>query len=163
VFGLDSPPFDRDRLRRVEFVEPLSERDQTLVGSGVLYLCQHSDLHASYPAQMLERRIAPSLALGQFRYYTDSDGVPLAFCNWAWLSAPVLEEILATCRDLEPAEFNCGDLPIFYEFLAPFGHCRAAARDLRGLPFFGGKRVPSIRVKVDESANCTAQLRIIAM
>ena len=55
------------------------------------------------------------------------------------------------------------ELPFFYEFLAPFGDCRAIARDLRGLPFFRGRRVPSIRVKVDEDSNHTAQVRYVAM
>jgi cytolysin-activating lysine-acyltransferase len=94
---------------------------------------------------MFNRRIDPSLPLQQFRYYTDDDGVPVAFCNWAWLSATVLEEVLATGRDLEPHEFRCGDLPFFYEFLAPFGHCRAVVRDLRTLSFFKDRAIPAIR------------------
>jgi len=132
-------------LERVQIRSPLNEHDRLRIASGVLFLCQYSSLHASYPVAMLNRRIDPSLPLQQFLYYTDQEGMPVAFCNWAWLGASVLEDVLATCRDLQPDEFKCGDLPFFYEFLAPFGHCRAVVRDLRGLPFFKGRRIPAIR------------------
>jgi cytolysin-activating lysine-acyltransferase len=132
-------------LERVQVGTPLTEKDELRIASGVLFLCQYSSLHASYPVEMFNRRIGPSLPLRQFHYYTDREGVPAAFCNWVWLNASVLEDVLATCRDLRPHEFNCGGLPFFYEFLAPFGHCRAVVRDLRGLPFFKGRRIPAIR------------------
>jgi cytolysin-activating lysine-acyltransferase len=132
-------------LEQVQIRSPLNESDRLRIASGVLLLCQYSSLHASYPVAMLDRRIDPSLPLQQFLYYTDREGMPVAFCNWVWLNASVLEDVLATGRDLEPAEFKCGDLPFFYEFLAPFGHCRAVVRDLRGLPFFKGRRIPAIR------------------
>src|SRR4051812_18176846 len=91
-------------LRRVEFANPPGERDEIRVMSGALYLRLHSSLHASYPGDMFDRRIGPSLPGGQFRYYTDGDGVPAAFCSWVWLTAAVLKEVLATCRDLEADE-----------------------------------------------------------
>jgi cytolysin-activating lysine-acyltransferase len=150
-------------LRRASFNEPPGERDEIRISSGVFFLGQHSGLHSNYPADMLDRRIGPSLPLGQFRYYTDSDGVPVAFCNWVWLSAAVLDEMLATCRDLEPDEFNCGDEPFFYEFLAPFGHCRAVVRDLRDLPFVKGRSIPSLKVHIDDRLQCTARLRYIRL
>jgi cytolysin-activating lysine-acyltransferase len=81
-------------------------------------------------------------------YFTDAQGVPLAFCNWAWLNIQVLTDVLATGRDLQEDEFACGDLPFFYEFLAPFGHCRAVVRSLRALPHFQGQRIPAIRGEV---------------
>jgi cytolysin-activating lysine-acyltransferase len=150
-------------LQRVELDQPPAERDETRVMSGALFLRQHSCLHSTYPADMFDRRIGPSLPLGQFRYYTDGDGVPAAFCSWVWLSAAVLAEVLAACRDLEADEFRCGDLPFFYEFLAPFGHCRAVVRDLRDLPFAKGRSIPSLRVHVDDRMRCTPRLRHIRL
>jgi len=124
---------------------PPSEAAALRIVSGVEFLCGYSRLHAGYPPEMLDRRIAPSLTLGQFHYYADPRGVPLAFCNWVWLNPQVLGEALTTGRDLRAEEFRCGDLPMFYEFLAPFGHCRAVVRGLRGLPCFKGRRIPAIR------------------
>lgn len=146
--SLDPVALGRQPLERVTVATPPSEAAALRVVSGVEFLSGCSPLHASYPPGMLERRIEPSLTLGQFRYYTDPRGVPLAFCNWAWLDGRVLGEALATGRDLLAHEFRCGDRPFFYEFLAPFGHCRAVVRDLRGLPFFKGRRIPAIRGEV---------------
>lgn len=135
-------------LERIEFRFPLAERDELRVMSGVAFLCSYSNLHAHYPYEMLRRRIEPALRLGQFHYHVDPAGMPAGFCNWAWLTPPVLQDVLATSRDLEAAEFNCGDQPFFYEFIAPFGHCRAVVRELRRQSFFQGRCIPSIRGKV---------------
>jgi cytolysin-activating lysine-acyltransferase len=136
-----------DSLERVLDASP-SQVAALRIMSGVQFLAGYSRLHASYPPEMLSRRILPSLPLGQFHYYTDALGVPRAFCNWAWLSPKVLSEMLTTGRDLEADEFNCGDLPCFYELLAPFGHCRTIVRELRSLPFFIGRRIPAIRGEI---------------
>lgn len=135
----------RQPLERAIAGTSLSEAAALRVLSGVHFLCGYSRLHVRYPPEMLDRRIAPSLTRGQFHYHTDPRGVPLAFCNWAWLNTQVLSETLATGRDLQPDEFRCGDLPLFYELLAPFGHCRAVVHNLRDLPFFKGRRIPAIR------------------
>jgi cytolysin-activating lysine-acyltransferase len=145
VGSLEPIAFRRQPLERLTFRTPPSDATALRIMSGVQFLCGYSRLHATYAPEMLDRRISPSLGLGQFHYYTDPRGVPLAFCNWAWLNAAVLDEELATGRDLRTDEFNCGELPFFYEFLAPFGHCRAVVRGLRSLPFFKGRRIPAIR------------------
>ena len=133
------------KLERVVVAGPLSEVSALRIMSGVEFLSEYSRLHAGYPPDLLDSRVQPSLPLGQFRYYTDPRGVPLAFCNWAWLNPQLLDDVLSTGRDLGLDEFHCGRLPFFYELLAPFGHCRAVVRDLRGLPFFKGRRIPAIR------------------
>lgn len=148
IDALEPSALSRQPLERVIVGTPPSEAAALRIVSGVQFLCGYSRLHASYLPQILDRRIAPSLKLGQFHYCTDPRGVPLAFCNWAWLNAQVLGETLATGRDLHPDEFKCGDLPFFYELLAPFGHCRAVVRELRSLPFFKGRRIPAIRGEI---------------
>lgn len=145
-------------LERVVVATPPSEAAALRIVSGVEFLAGYSRLHASYPPEMLERRVAPSLMLGQFCYYVDPRGIPLAFCNWAWLNARVLGEALATGRDLRVDEFSCGDSPLFYEFLAPFGHCRAVARDLRSLSIFKGRCIPSVRGEVRDGGPIVPRL-----
>jgi|GEM_PF-3417850 len=134
-------------LERAAIGLPLSDGDALRVMSGVLFLARYSPVHTRYPLEVLRHRIEPSLWLGQFHYYTDAAGVPAAFCNWAWLNGSVLADLLATGRDLEETEFQCGELPFFYELLAPFGHCRKVVRALRGMPCFQGRRIPAIRAK----------------
>jgi cytolysin-activating lysine-acyltransferase len=146
--SLEPSALRRQPLERVTVWPPSSEVVTLRIMSGVQFLCGYSRLHARYPPAKLDIRIAPSLMLGQFHYYIDGRGVPLAFCNWAWLNAQVLGEALATGRDLTTDEFRCGDQPFFYELLAPFGHCRAVVRDLRGLPLFKGRCIPAIRGEI---------------
>lgn len=132
-------------MELVRFRSPLPEGDRLFVRSGVLHLAAYSPLHESYGTDVLLARIDPALDLGQFQYHTDPHGLPLAFCNWAWLSDTVLADVAATGRDLMSEEFRCGEHPFFYEFLAPFGHARAAVRALRSLPDFAGRSIPAIR------------------
>ena len=133
-------------IERLHFALPLRELDRLQIVSGIWFLSRHSQLHLNYSTGMLEQRTHPSLSLGQFFYYTDPEGAPAAFCNWAFVSQPVLEDHLATGRDLQPHEFNSGDLPVFYEFLAPFGHAVKVVRDLAVR--FKGQRVPAVRGRV---------------
>lgn len=132
-------------IELVRLPQPLGEGDLLRVQSGVLHLAAYSALHQGYGRGVLATRIDPSLSLGQFHYHTDADGLPMAFCNWVWLSPDVLDAVLATGRDVEPHEFRCGDLPLFYEMLAPFGYVRAVVRALRHRPEFQGRAIPAIR------------------
>jgi cytolysin-activating lysine-acyltransferase len=136
-------------------VSPLSEGAVLRIVSGVGFLAGYSRVHLA--SDVLERGVVASLNVGQFRYYTDPRGVPLAFCNWALLSANVLEQVLKTHRELTAAEFRSGDLPYFCELLAPFGHCAAVVRDLGTLAVFKGRRVPGLRGKRDASGRLTAR------
>jgi cytolysin-activating lysine-acyltransferase len=166
VTGIQATESNRQKpsARGGESLERVSDESSSQAAalrimSGVQYLAGYSRLHASYPPEMLNRRILPSLPLGQFHYYTDALGIPQAFCNWAWLSPQVLSEMLTTGRDLEADEFNCGDLPFFYELLAPFGHCRRIVRELRSLPFFIGRRIPAIRGEIRSGGPFTPRVQ----
>jgi cytolysin-activating lysine-acyltransferase len=124
--------------------------------SGVSFLAGYSRVHAA--GDVLERGVVASLNVGQFRYYTDPRGIPLAFCNWAVLSAGVLDDVLTTHRELTPAEFRSGDLPYICELLAPFGHCAAVVGDLRSVAAFKSRRVPGLRGKRDVAGRITARV-----
>jgi cytolysin-activating lysine-acyltransferase len=133
-------------VRLAPLSTPLSQVDKALVLSGVLYLSGYSALHANYGLARLYARVRPALKLGQFVFLSDSQGAPAAFCNWAWLSQDVLADVLTTGRDLSVHEFACGDLPFFYEFLAPFGHVRAAVRMVQNQPELRGRTISALRV-----------------
>jgi cytolysin-activating lysine-acyltransferase len=139
-------------IERVAIRLPLNEADELRITSGALFLCGYSTLHRRDPVGIVNQRVCPSLPLGQFHYYTDPHGVPAAFCNWAWLKTSVLEDVLTTGRDLETHEFQCGDHPFLYEFLAPFGHCWAVARGLRRMSVFKGRRIPCLRGEATDGA-----------
>ena len=75
---LETSALGRQPLERVAVATPPSEVDALRIMSGVEFLAGYSALHVSYAPEELERRLAPSLPLGQFRYYTDPRGVPIA-------------------------------------------------------------------------------------
>ncbi|HHL2711413.1 TPA: toxin-activating lysine-acyltransferase [Yersinia enterocolitica] len=51
-----------------------------------MLLTQRFPLHRAYFVSEWFQQIYPAITLNQFRYYTDEQGNPLAFCNWAFLS-----------------------------------------------------------------------------
>lgn len=106
-------------------------KEQTAVLGGLLWLCQHSQLHCNYSVGMLLTRVSVAIELNQYRYYEDKRGVPVGFCNWAWLSDADLTTALSGNVDLERPQWRGGENLFFPEFLAPFGHCRAIVRDIR--------------------------------
>lgn len=125
--------------------------DKGMLGA-IVMLCTHSRLHKQYTVGMIASRIAPSLALGQFRYYEDAEGRPVAFCNWALLTDALLARALA--GDFSPSleDWRSGGNLYFPEFIAPFGHCRMIVRDLRTAVVPAGARGWSTRGATDADA-----------
>jgi cytolysin-activating lysine-acyltransferase len=111
----------------------------------VVWMMQSSPLHRNYSVEMLLKRVGPALQKNQFRYYEDPQRGPIAFCNWAFLSDSALDEIITTGRDPEAHEWTSGKNIYFVEMIAPFGHCRRVARDLREAVFPKGQRGFAIR------------------
>lgn len=109
----------------------LPVREQTAILGGVLWLCQHSDLHLNIPVGLLVNRVAASIELNQFRYFEDDNGVPVGFCNWAYLSDELLQEALAGEFLFKTDHWRSGENLFFPEMLAPFGHLRKIVRDIR--------------------------------
>lgn len=145
-------------LERVMFARSLSQVAALRIVSGAHFLAGHSRVHARSSPEGFERGVSASLSLGQFHYYTDPSGSPLAFCNWAWLDEAVLADVLATHREVKPDEFQSGDRPYLCEVLAPFGHCWAVMRDLRRLAAFKNRRIPGIRARLDEAGQVVARV-----
>jgi cytolysin-activating lysine-acyltransferase len=118
-----------------------------IMGS-IVWMAQNSVLHKNYSVEMLLKRIGPSLQIDQFRYYEDPSRGPVAFCNWAFLSDEILNEIVATGRDPEVHEWNSGENIFFVELIAPFGHCHRVVRNLRDEVLPRGQRVFAIHGQV---------------
>ncbi len=112
---------------------------------GVLWLCRHSPLHQRYPVALLLERITYSIDINQYRYFQNSKGVPVGFCNWALLSDDLLEEALTGNHRFETSHWKSGNNIFITEMIAPFGHCRKIARDLRQNIFSKDSRATCVR------------------
>ncbi|CNH22729.1 cytolysin-activating lysine-acyltransferase rtxC [Yersinia frederiksenii] len=109
---------------------PLSPEIQNIIG-GVMLLTRHSPLHLLYSVSEWQQRIVTSLLLNQFRYYETKNGKPIAFCNWALLSNDNLAALISGERDININDWQSGDNLFFPEMIAPYGHARLIATDLR--------------------------------
>lgn len=123
-----------------------SSEIQEIMG-GVMLLTQRSPLHRAYLVSEWYQQIYPAITLNQFRYYTDEHGNPLAFCNWAFLSKKNMNEILSGERDIRKEDWQSGSNMFFPEMIAPYGHAKMMATDLRRniLSSRKGERVCAIR------------------
>ncbi len=97
---------------------------------GILSISLNSDSHKSYTLEQWERRVVPALMLGQFSYYLSDEGLPLAFCNWAFVSTAVRSALLTGDRDIVPSDWQSGDSPFIVELIAPFGHEQQVVADV---------------------------------
>lgn len=133
--------------------------DANYVLRQVLILSQYSPLHQKYHIGEWLPRILPSIELNQFSYYEDSQNRPIGFCNWAFVSHSVQEELLKLKRDIKLDDWQSGTHLFVPEMLAPFGHAQYITRDLRRrvlLPW-KGQQVSTIRVRSPQSHLKTIQ------
>ena len=98
------------------------------------FLFLNSPLHLRYAVHQLPTFILTPLRLGQCRIYRSARG-PVGFVAWAYLSAQVADDYVHQRRELTPEDWHSGDDLWFIEFIAPFGHARRIAADLRANVF----------------------------
>ena len=123
---------------------------QKMMG-GILLLSQYSPLHQRYLISEWQQRIMPSFELNQFCYYEDEHGRPIAFCNSAFVSEQIRDELLSGVREISPSDWRSGQQIYIPEMIAPFGHGREVVNDLRRRVFlpWQGQKVCTVRGKVD--------------
>lgn len=115
-----------------------------LVGS-ITQLMMYSPLHRQYTMDEVERRFVPSLLHNQFRYY-EINGSPIGFVNWAWIDDEIEQKYQTGKYELTLDEWKSGANLWFPEMIAPFGHARQIAKDLRTNIFPGVKLGKSLRL-----------------
>lgn len=95
-------------------------------------LARTSPLHSYYQIAQLLDRTWPSIMRGHFCLYRERQtGKAVGFCNWILVNQSNLDEILQEKRPIKPDDWDSGEIPFFPEMIAPFGHMRAIAADLR--------------------------------
>ncbi|AOM40844.1 RTX toxin-activating lysine-acyltransferase RtxC [Xenorhabdus hominickii] len=134
---------------------------QAMIG-GVMLLCQHSPLHRRYLVAEWQQRILPSFQLNQFCYYQDEHQRPVAFCNWAFLSDSSRDAILSGEREILWEDWRSGQHIFFPEMIAPFGHARDIAHDLRRRVFsaWKGQKACTVRGTLDvQNERCIRRIQ----
>ena len=81
----------------------------------------------------VEIDLAPPLLNNQYRFYFDENHNPVALVTWSSISEDVKEKLVNHQGQMEWDDWNSGDMLLFNDFIAPYGHTRQILRDLRSL------------------------------
>ncbi|MFQ1702712.1 toxin-activating lysine-acyltransferase [Loktanella agnita] len=112
----------------------------------IFWLWSNSGLHKSWPVALQSRFVLPAVMTGQYAIL-EREGVPRAYCSWAWVTLEVETRFVIDPNSLRPEDWTGGDRLWFVDWVAPFN-----ARDTRDLRGRMADRFPrdlarSIRVK----------------
>ena len=114
------------------------------------WLWMNSSLHREWTVALAARFLLPPIALNQIEII-ERDGMPVAYCSWAWLSEQAEVGYLLKPSGITENDWNCGDRLWFVDWVAPFG--AADSWQLRSLMAerFPDEVARAIRVKRDST------------
>jgi len=95
------------------------------------WLMKHAEYHRGWDLQAINIDIVPPIVLGQYRIYRSALSEPVGFVTWAYVSEEVKSALVARLRPMTWSDWNSGELLLFNDFVAPFGHGREIVDDLR--------------------------------
>lgn len=99
------------------------------------WLMQHADYHRRWSLHAVNVDIVSAIVLGQYRIYHTSEGEPIGFVTWAYVSNEVKDILVHRRRPMTREDWRSGDLLMFNDFVAPFGHGRWIVNELRSTLF----------------------------
>ena len=94
----------------------------------IFWLWSNSGLHKSWPVALQSRFVLPAVMTGQYAII-ERDGMPRAYCSWAWLTLEAETRLVLDPNTLEPQDWTAGNRLWFVDWIAPFA--AADTRDLR--------------------------------
>jgi cytolysin-activating lysine-acyltransferase len=105
----------------------------TLLGE-ITWLMSRSPLHREWPIGSINQWAAPALLTKQFRLFK-SNGKPVAYVSWAYLSEEVESQYLKNTGNLKPDQWQSGDQLWSIDFIVEPGFVRSVFSDLRNTTF----------------------------
>jgi cytolysin-activating lysine-acyltransferase len=111
-----------------------------------MWLWSNSGLHKSWPVALQTRFVLPAVMHGQY-FIMERDGVPCAYCSWAWMTLETEVKFVLNPNSLQPEDWTAGNRLWFIDWIAPF-----SAPDTRALRGRMAERFPrevarALRVK----------------
>lgn len=83
------------------------------------WLWMNSTLHRHWSVASASRFILPPITLDQI-HILERDGLPVAYCSWAWLSDEAEVRYLLDPSAIEVSDWKSGDRLWFADWVAPF-------------------------------------------
>lgn len=108
----------------------------------MVWLASFAENYRSFSVERLMSALVVPVELNQFRIYSSAEGRPLAFVTWALLSEEAERRHLSANNGahipiVRMEDWRSGDRFWFIDLVAPFGHARQVASDLRRNVFPG--------------------------
>lgn len=85
----------------------------------ITWLWTQSELHRKWPVNAIANQVAPAVELGQFRLI-ERDGIPLAYCSWAWLSVEAEARYITHPARIRGEDWQSGERLWFIDWISPF-------------------------------------------
>ncbi|KAB7627150.1 toxin-activating lysine-acyltransferase [Alkalilimnicola sp. S0819] len=118
----------------------------------ILWLCAQTTNFGNSPVRPLLNGVWYSIEAGQFRIYRSAEGQPLACVTWGWLHKEHEADVIAAYKAMDHGvvplkeEWLGGDLLWLSTFVAPFGHAKDVALDLRHNVFPNVRSARAVRI-----------------
>ena len=94
-------------------------------------LLEQSPYHSQWPLYDAELELVPPLHLNQCKFYFDQQQNPVAFVTWSSITEATKDKLANQGGQMQWDDWNSGDLLLFNDFVAPFGHTKEILKDLR--------------------------------
>ena len=94
-------------------------------------LLEQSPYHKQWPLYDAELELVAPLHLNQCKFYFDQQQNPVAFVTWSSITEATKDKLVNQGGQMQWDDWNSGDLLLFNDFVAPFGHTREILKDLR--------------------------------
>jgi len=94
-------------------------------------LMEQSPYHKQWPLYDAEQELVPPLHLNQCKFYFDPQQNPVAFVTWSSITETTKDKLVNHGGQMQWEDWNNGDLLLFNDFVAPFGHTKEIVKDLR--------------------------------
>jgi len=98
----------------------------------VILLMSQSDTHQNWTVDQVRRCIIPPVNFNQCAGIVE-DGYLMAWVSWGFLSEEKADIFLEGKYSLQPEDWRSGNVLIFMDAIAPFGHMRKLSRMCRNL------------------------------
>lgn len=83
------------------------------------WLWTNSSLHREWSVETVARFLIPPITFGQIEIL-ERDGMPVAYCSWAWLSEAAEIRYMLDPADIRVEDWSGGDRLWFADWVAPF-------------------------------------------
>ena len=98
----------------------------------ILFIMEHSDYHRGWSDENIWTYIIGPLANNKVLVQYNQEGVPIAFCTYAFLTEDRESSYMADSASLQISDFESEDGTLWcIDFAAPFGGCRETIRNMR--------------------------------